>query len=82
MKEGKMTYQYFLLGEDTPVRVTFNDKGQKIGAEIPSREAGKLVYNHGFLDKVYNNDVSNFDEVTKITEDEFNQKVKERLRRR
>lgn len=79
MKERKMSYQYFLLDEDTPVSVTFNDKGRIIGAEIPSCEAGRLVYNHGFLVKVYNNDVSNFDEVTEITEEEFNQKVKERL---
>lgn len=36
------TYKYFLLGNSVPVRVTFNEKGLKIGAEAPDQETGKL----------------------------------------
>lgn len=74
-----MTYQYFLLGDSVPVRVTFNDKGLKMGAEVPSREKGGLVYNHSYLDRVFNNDMRNFDEVEEITEEQFRQKAEAML---
>ena len=44
-----MTYEYFLLGESVPVRVAFNEKGLKIGAEVPNREEGELVQDVTYL---------------------------------
>lgn len=70
MGEGKVTYQYFLLGESVPVRVAFNDKGMKMGAEVPSREKGELVQDATYLSRVERSF-----EVEKITEEQFREKA-------
>jgi len=43
MEAKAVTYQYFLLGDTVPVRVAFNAKGLRMGAEVPNREKGMLV---------------------------------------
>ena len=41
-KEGRY-YKYFLLGESGPVRVIYDERGLKYGAETPDRNGGRLV---------------------------------------
>ena len=66
MGKGKVKYQYFLLGESVPVRVAFNDKGMKMGAEVPNREKGELVQDATYLSRLERSF-----EVEKITEKQF-----------
>lgn len=69
-----MTYQYFLLGESVPVRVAFNDKGMKMGAEVPNREKGQLVQDATYLSRLERSF-----EVEKITEQQFREKAESML---
>lgn len=69
-----MTYEYFLLGESVPVRVAFNEKGLKIGAEVPSREKGELVQDVTYLRRL-----AYSMEVEKITEQQFREKAESML---
>lgn len=69
-----MTYEYFLLGESVPVRVTFNDKGMKMGAEVPNREKGQLVQDATYLSRLERSF-----EVEKITEQQFREKAESML---
>lgn len=69
-----MTYEYFLLGESVPVRVAFNEKGLKIGAEVPNREKGELVQDATYLSRLERSF-----EVEKITEQQFREKAESML---
>lgn len=69
-----MTYEYFLLGESVPVRVAFNDKGMKMGAEVPNREKGQLVQDATYLSRLERSF-----EVEKITEQQFREKAESML---
>lgn len=44
-------YKYYLLA-NTPVRVTFNAQGLKLGAEAPDLETGELVLRMDLLSRV------------------------------
>ncbi|MEZ5813839.1 MAG: hypothetical protein R3E13_03840 [Alphaproteobacteria bacterium] len=74
MEETKVTYEYFLLGESVPVRVAFNDKGMKMGAEVPNREKGQLVQDATYLSRLERSF-----EVEKITEQQFREKAESML---
>ena len=74
METAKVTYQYFLLGESVPVRVAFNDKGMKMGAEVPNREKGELVQDATYLSRLERSF-----EVEKITEEQFRAKAESML---
>lgn len=50
--DSKYTYKYFTLGSDNPVRVVFNDAGQKIGAEIPDPQTGDFEKDATFLSRL------------------------------
>lgn len=63
------TYKYYLLGDTLPVRVAFNDKGQKMGAEVPDRERGGLAQKATYLSRLERSW-----EVEEITEEQFNQR--------
>lgn len=69
-----MTYQYFLLGNSVPVRVAFNEKGLRIGAEVPNREKGELVWDATYLSRL-----AYSMEVEKITEQQFREKAESML---
>lgn len=71
-----MTYQYFLLGESVPVRVAFNDKGMKMGAEVPNHEKGELVQDATYLSRLERSF-----EVEEITEEQFREKAQSVLGR-
>lgn len=71
-----MTYEYFLLGESVPVRVAFNEKGLKIGAEVPNREKGELIQDATYLSRL-----AYSMEVEKITEQQFREKAESMLGR-
>jgi len=66
METRKVTYQYFMLGDCVPVRVAFNDKGLRIGAEVPDRDKGELVQDATYLSRL----AVSF-EVGSIAEQEF-----------
>ena len=73
-EKAKVKYQYFLLGESVPVRVAFNDKGLRKGAEVPNREKGELVQDATYLSRlVYSM------EVEEITEEQFREKAETML---
>ncbi|MCP5275778.1 MAG: hypothetical protein H6936_13200 [Burkholderiales bacterium] len=74
MEKTKVTYEYFLLGESVPVRVAFNEKGLKIGAEVPNREKGELVQDVTYLRRL-----AYSMEVEKITEQQFREKAESML---
>ncbi|MCP5244907.1 MAG: hypothetical protein H6937_02605 [Burkholderiales bacterium] len=74
MEKTKVKYEYFLLGESVPVRVAFNDKGMKMGAEIPNREKGELVQDATYLSRLERSF-----EVEKITEQQFREKAESML---
>jgi hypothetical protein len=74
MEKPKVTYEYFLLGESVPVRVAFNEKGLKIGAEVPNREKGELVQDATYLSRLERSF-----EVEKITEQQFREKAESML---
>lgn len=66
METKAVSYQYFLLGDTVPVRVAFNAKGQRMGAEVPNREKGLLVQ-----DATYLNRLATSFEVEEITQEQF-----------
>lgn len=66
MKTKAVTYQYFLLGDTVPIRVAFNTKGQRMGAEIPNREKGMLVQDATYLSRLEHSF-----EVEEITQEQF-----------
>lgn len=66
MGEKSVTYQYFLLGDTVPVRVVFNAKGQRMGAEVPNREKGTLIQDATYLSRL----AYSF-EVEEITQEQF-----------
>ena len=47
-----MKYRYYLLGSSVPIRAVFNDKGHRIGAEIPSREKRELIKDATYLSRL------------------------------
>lgn len=61
-----MSYQYFLLGDTVPVRVAFNAKGLRMGAEVPNRAKGMLVQDATYLSRL----ATSF-EVEEITQEQF-----------
>jgi len=65
-----MNYKYFLLGDTVPVRVAFNDKGMKMGAEVPDRDRGELVQDATYLSRL-----ANSFEVEEINGETFAQKA-------
>lgn len=69
-----MTYQYFLLGDSVPVRVAFNEKGLKMGAEVPDRDKGALVQDATYLSRLERSF-----EVEEITEEQFRHKAETML---
>ena len=62
-----MTFKYYLLGESVPIRVTFNDLGHKIGAEVPDKNTGALLQKTTYLSRLE----QSF-EVIEMTADDFN----------
>lgn len=66
MEAKAVTYQYFLLGDTVPVRVAFNAKGLRMGAEVPNREKGVLVQDATYLSRL----ATSF-EVEEITQEQF-----------
>lgn len=64
-KEGRY-YKYFLLGESVPVRVIYDERGLKYGAETPDRNGGRLVNRTQLLSRLEQSP-----EVREITRDEF-----------
>lgn len=69
-----MSYQYFLLGDTVPVRVAFNAKGQRMGAEVPNREKGMLVQDATYLSRL----ATSF-EVEEITQEQFHERTEAML---
>ncbi len=56
-------YRYFLLGNSTPVRVSYNREGLKIGAEVPDENMGSLRIANTYLSKIeQSGDVEEIDE--------------------
>lgn len=47
-----VSYKYFLLGDTVPVRVTFNERGLKMGAETPDPEVKDLKLNMSMLSRL------------------------------
>ena len=74
MEKTKVTYQYFLLGDSVPVRVAFNDKGMKMGAEVPNQDKGELIQDATYLSRLE----KSF-EVEEITEEQFREKAESML---
>ena len=66
MEAKAVTYQYFLLGDTVPVRVAFNAKGLRMGAEVPNREKGMLVQDSTYLSRLEHSF-----EVEEITQEQF-----------
>lgn len=66
------TYRYYLLGESVPVKVTFNDRGLKMGAEAPDLETGQLVIKNTLMSRLEESP-----EVREIDEEEFLRRCKE-----
>lgn len=52
LDRGKMSYRYYLLGTQLPVRVCFNHKGLKIGAETVDQATGQLVIKNTLLSRI------------------------------
>ena len=71
----KLVYKYYLLGDTVPVRVAFNDKGWKMGAEVPDRQRGELAQKATYLSRLERSF-----EVEEITKEQFNQYCEEILR--
>lgn len=46
------SYKYYLLGDTLPVRVTYNERGLKLGAEIPDAATGALRIQTTLLSKL------------------------------
>jgi len=65
------SYKFYLLGTSTPVRITFNEGGLKVGAETVDHETGELVFNNSLLNRVETSS-----DVEEITEEDFEQQVK------
>lgn len=66
MGEKAVTYQYFLLGDTVPIRVAFNAKGQRMGAEVPNREKRTLIQDATYLSRLEHSF-----EVEEITQEQF-----------
>lgn len=64
-------YEYRLLGESVPIRITFDEQGLLRGAEVPDREKGCLVYNHMYLSRL---ELS--DEVETLTEQQWEERCR------
>lgn len=47
-----MKFRYFLLGNSIPIRAVFNEKGHRIGADVPSREQRQLSKNATYLSRL------------------------------
>ncbi len=71
MREKAVTCQYFLLGDTVPVRVAFNAKGQRMGAEVPNREKGTLIQDATYLSRLEHSF-----EVEEITQEQFREYAK------
>lgn len=61
-----MNHKYFILGESIPIKVTFNDKGHEIDAEVPDRKTGGLAHKATYLSRL-----SNSHEVEEISAEAF-----------
>ena len=66
-----MSYRYFLLGDSVPVRVVFDARGQKIGAETPDPRTGQLVARVTLLSRLEQSY-----EVEEISETEFRRRCR------
>jgi hypothetical protein len=76
MEAKAVTYQYFLLGDTVPVRVAFNAKGQRMGAEVPNRDKGTLVQDATYLSRLEHSF-----EVEEITPEQFRERAEAMLGR-
>jgi len=74
VKLETIKFNYFLLGERVPVRVSLDEHGLRMGAEVPDREQGRLVIKNTYLSRL---DLSL--EVEEISEQQFNQRCIEIL---
>ena len=45
-------YEYRLLGDSVPVRVAFDQRGLKMGAEVPDAIQRRLVHAHRYLSRL------------------------------
>ena len=66
-KDKKVTYEHFILGESTAVRVTIDSNGLKRGAEIIDPLTGELVIRPTLLSRIETSD----DDVKKIDHEQF-----------
>lgn len=66
------TYKYYLLGDTVPIRVSFNDKGHEMGAQVPNKAKGELVYDGTYLSRIENSY-----EVEEITAEDFDRRCSE-----
>jgi hypothetical protein len=64
-------FQYWLLGFELPIRVTLDEFGRKVGAEIPDTKSGRLVFDHTKLSRLEQSH-----EVEEIDEAEFNRRCR------
>ncbi len=46
------TYKYFILGNVRPIRVAFNDKGHKVGAQVPNEATQDLEWDTELLSRL------------------------------
>jgi len=52
LSEEGITYQYYILGETRPVRVTFDSDGLIMGAETIDPQTGRLKIGHMLLSRL------------------------------
>lgn len=71
-------YEYYLVIDPNPmpVRILFNARGLKAGAQVPDPKTGKLIYWHVYMRYVFG-DMNFFGEVEEISEDEFVKRCRE-----
>ncbi len=46
------TYRYFLLGDVTPIQVSYNEDGHEIGARTPDAATQALKIDHHMLNRI------------------------------
>jgi hypothetical protein len=52
--KSEKTYEYYVLGQSNPVRLTFNSHGLKMGAETPDPHTGDLIIDNTLISRVEN----------------------------
>jgi len=46
------TFKYYLIDDTVPVRVSFDERGLKRGAEVPDAQRGALAIQHTMMSKI------------------------------